>query len=79
MITKQEIEKLNENLKRGDAKAIATQTGLSIATVSRFLNGKQDSVSDETEALIIENAVKIIKQRGKLKIASEKLIKSISI
>lgn len=77
MIDKQKILKLNKSLKKGDQKTIAELSGISTITVNRFLNGNEDSVSDESAALIIESAVKIIKQRSKLAKASGKLIDSI--
>jgi len=77
MIDKQKILKLNKSLKKGDQKAIAELSGISTITVNRFLNGNEDSVSDESAALIVESAVKIIKQRSKLAKASGKLIDSI--
>lgn len=77
MIDKQKILKLNKSLKQGDQKAIAELSGISAITVNRFLNGNEDMVSDESAALIIESAVKIIKQRSKLAKASGKLIDSI--
>ncbi len=77
MISKNSINKLNKSLKRGDQKAIAEDSGLSIVTVNRFLNGNDDCVSDESAALIIKSAAKIIKTRSKLKTATEKLINSI--
>lgn len=77
MIDKQKILKLNKSLKKGDQKAIAELSGISALTVNRFFNGNEDSVSDESAALIIESATKIIKQRSKMIKASEKLIDSI--
>lgn len=76
-MNKEKILKLNKSLRKGDQKAIAELSGISAVTVNRFLNGNEDSVSDESAALIIEFAVKVIKQRSKLKKASDKLIDSI--
>lgn len=77
MISKEDILTLNESLKKGDQKAIANASGLSVPTVNRFLNGNEECVSDESAALIIEAAAAVIKKRNKLNAASEKLIKSI--
>ena len=79
MITKNKLFKLNKSLKKGDQKAIAELSGISSATVNRFLNGKDDCVSDETASLIILNASEIIKKRNKLKSANEKIINSIQL
>ena len=76
-MTKQDIQKLNSHLKKGDQKAISELSGISTVTVNRFLNGNEDCVSDETAAVIIEKAAKIIKERNRLNKASQKLINSI--
>lgn len=77
MIDKERILKLNKSLKKGDQKAIAELSGISSVTVNRFLNGNEDCVSDETAALIVEHAVKVVKDRSQLNKGSEKLIDSI--
>ena len=77
MITKKKLFKLNESLRKGDQKEIARLSGISTVTINRFLNGSEFFVSDETAAKIIEHAANIIKQRNKLKAASEKIINSI--
>lgn len=77
MIDKQKILKLNQSLKKGDQKTISELSGVAPITINRFFNGNEDSVSDETAALIIKSATGIIKERSKLKKASEKLIDSI--
>lgn len=76
-MTKQDIQKLNSHLKKGDQKAISEASGISTVTVNRFLNGNEDCVSDETAAVIISAAAKIIKERNRLNKASQKLINSI--
>lgn len=77
MIDKEKILKLNKSLKRGDQKTIAKLSGISTVTINRFLNGNEDVVSDKSAALIVEHAVKIIKERSKLTKASDKLIDSL--
>lgn len=77
MITKEEIRKLKSNLRRGDQKEIAEQTGISKMQIGNFFNGNDDLVSDQTSLSIIKAAAKIIKQRGKVKATSERIINSI--
>jgi len=77
MISRKNIEKIGQSLKRGDQKAIAEDSGLSVVTVNRFFNGNDDLVSDEASVLIVQSASKIIKKRSKIKMATEKLINSI--
>lgn len=77
MITKEDIKKLKDSLKRGDQKAIAELSGISQMQIGNFFNGNDDLVSDETASVIIINAAKIIKQRSKLKATSERILKSI--
>jgi len=77
MITKNEIEKLNKSLKRGDQKSIAELSGVSTVTVNKFFNGNEDLISDEVAARIIDFAVMLIKKRNKVQAASKKLINSI--
>jgi len=76
-MTKQDIEKLNAHLKKGDQKAIAELTGLSKITVNKFFNGNDDNITDENISLIVNSASILIKKRKRLKAASEKIINSI--
>ena len=77
MISKNNIKKISQSLKRGDQRTIAEDSGLSVVTVNRFFNGNDDLVSDEASVLIVQSASKIIKKRSKIKMATEKLINSI--
>lgn len=71
-----DIQKINVALRKGDKKKIAEMAGVHAVTVGRFLNG-EDCVSDETALNIIKCSAKVIKNRGKLKTASEKIIETI--
>lgn len=77
MITKEEIKKLKDNLRRGDQKAIKELTGFSSMQIGNFFNGNEDLVSDESAAKIISATAKIIKKRNALKANSERILKSI--
>lgn len=77
MITKEEIKKLKDNLRRGDQKAIKELTGLSLMQIGNFFNGNEDLVSDESAAKIINGAAKVIKKRNALKANSERILNSI--
>ena len=77
MITKEEIKKLKDGLRRGDQKAIAKQTGLTTMHVGNFFNGNEDLVSEETALKIISSATKLIKQRNKVTATAKKLIDSL--
>lgn len=77
MITKEEIKKLKDSLRRGDQKAISQATGLSVMQIGNFFNGNEDLVAEETAARIISSASKLIKQRSKITEASKRIINSI--
>jgi len=77
MANSESIIKLKESLQKGDQKAISIDTGISMQTINRFLNGNPFNVSVETSTKIIKSASDIIKKRKKDISDSEKLINSL--
>lgn len=77
MISKKEIQKINDSLRKGDKKEIEKLSGLSSMTLNKFFCGNEDLVSDESALKIVEAAAIVIKQRNSLKKATNKIAKSI--
>ncbi|MGV8136524.1 MAG: hypothetical protein AB2L20_15050 [Mangrovibacterium sp.] len=78
MVDKDSIRKLNACLRRGDHAEISRRSGISIASVNRFLNGKDNVVSEENGGIIIETAAILLKDRSKRNAAAEKKIELIT-
>lgn len=74
---KADIKKLNDSLKHGEQAKIAIIAGVSKPHVNRFLNGNEDSVSEETITKILKAAATVIKNRSKQQKKNEDLLKSI--
>lgn len=77
MENKNLIKELNDQLKKGDQKSIADQSGIDRSIVNRFLNGKEPNIGDERATLIIDAAVNIISARANLNKANERKITKI--
>ena len=77
MISKKEIQKINDSLRKGDKKEIEKLCGLSAMTLNKFFCGNEDLVSDESALKIVEAAAIVIKQRNAVKKATNKIINSI--
>jgi len=78
MIDKVSIRKLNACLRRGDQSEISRRSGISKATVNRFLNCQDYACSDESGELIIETTMALIKDRNKRAAAAAKKIEAIT-
>lgn len=77
MISKKEIQKITDSLKKGDKKKIEELSGLSQMTINKFFCGNEDLVSDESALKIVEAAASVIKERNKVKKATNKIIQSL--
>lgn len=76
-MTKQDIEKLNSQLKKGDKTEISQLAGFSRQTINKFFKGKEESLTDQTMALIIDATAKVIRKRNQLNAKSERILNSI--
>ena len=74
MENKDLIQKLNNQLKKGDRISIVALTGIDKAVVSRFMNGKEENISDERATAIIDAALNVISKRAELNKANERKI-----
>lgn len=57
------LEKIKNALRHGDQPAIAKRTGLSLTCVNQILNLKRGVGSDETQKIIIDASLEVIKER----------------
>ena len=73
-MTKEDIKKVNDRLRRNDKKKIAELSNLHPVTITRFFRGNKDVVSDETALKILSNAEKVIREREKISKRSQKIL-----
>ena len=57
------FKKIKNALKTGDQRKIAKRTGLSYVWINQTLNLKNKGASEETQKLIIDASLKVIKGR----------------
>ena len=77
MANRETIKKVNNELRYGDKRVLASRTGLSVLTVNRFFNGKENELIEDTHTKIMTAALEIIEERQKREKALEKKTNSI--
>ena len=65
MATKEFIKKIKTVLQTGDYKKIAKLSGVNISTINNLFNNREESVLEDTQSLILENALILIEDRKK--------------
>lgn len=65
MASKEFIKKIKTVLQTGDYKKIAKLSGVNISTINNLFNNREETVLEDTQSLILENALILIEDRKK--------------